>query len=233
MPPLLPSSGAGTVVAATLAIAQLGLPLNIVCCTPLCENMPSGTATKPGDLIVSKKGLTVEVDNTDAEGRLVLADALTYVSQEFKPHTLIDVATLTGAILHALGHVYSGTFVEDETLWQELKSAGEAEHDRFWRMPGSEDFLYSIQTSNSDLVNRGTPAGSACAAVFLKQFVEGLEDRDELESGKGKAITRWAHVDIAGTMESDKANDYQLRALTGRPTRALVEFARRFGAQYS
>ncbi|KAK0556111.1 hypothetical protein OC844_005944 [Tilletia horrida] len=220
--------GAAAVVGAAWAVAKLGLPINMVIVTPLTENMPSGKATKPGDIIETMKGLTVEVDNTDAEGRLVLADALTYVSREYKPHTLIDVATLTGAVLHALGHVYSAAFVEDESLWQEIKAAGEAEADPFWRMPLSESFLYSIDSSNADLCNRGMPAGSAVAAIFLKQFVEGLPER----GGDGKGV-RYLHADIAGTMEDNKGTDYQDRALTGRPVRALIEFARRFSVLHA
>lgn len=135
-------------------------------------SMPSGHATKPGDIVKAMNGLTIEVDNTDAEGRLVLADALTYVSREFKPAVLIDVATLTGAILHALGHEYTGAFVEDESLWQGIKACGEAEDDPFWRMPLSDRFEKYVDTSNSDIVNVGRPAGSASAAIFLKQFVE-------------------------------------------------------------
>ncbi|KAL9940346.1 hypothetical protein V8E36_001051 [Tilletia maclaganii] len=215
--------GAAAVVAAAWAVAKLGLPINLSVVTPLTENMPSGHATKPGDIIETMKGLTVEVDNTDAEGRLVLADALTYASREFKPHTIIDVATLTGAVLHALGHVYSAAFVEDESLWQEIKAAGEAEADPFWRMPLSDSFLYSIDSSNADLCNRGMPAGSAVAAIFLKQFVEGLPER----GGNGQGV-RYLHADIAGSMEDNKSSDYQDRALTGRPVRTLIEFARRF-----
>ncbi|KAE8217754.1 hypothetical protein CF319_g8226 [Tilletia indica] len=173
--------------------------------------MPSGKATKPGDIIETMKGLTVEVDNTDAEGRLVLADALTYVSRDFKPHTIIDVATLTGAVLHALGHVYSAAFVEDESLWQVIKAAGEAEADPFWRMSLSESFLYSIDSSNADLCNRGMPAGSAVAAIFLKQFVEGLPER----GGDGKGV-RYLHADIAGSMEDKLIRDiHTSRSRTG------------------
>ncbi|KAK0543324.1 hypothetical protein OC846_006451 [Tilletia horrida] len=219
--------GAAAVVASAWAIAKLGLPINLSVVTPLTENMPSGHATKPGDIIETMKGLTVEVDNTDAEGRLVLADALTYASREFKPHTIIDVATLTGAVLHALGHVYSAAFVEDESLWQEIKAAGEAEADPWWRMPLSDAFGYSIDSSNADWCNRGTPAGSAVAAIFLKQFVEGLPER----GGDGKGV-RYLHADIAGTMEANKGTDYQDRALTGRPVRSLIEFARRFSVLY-
>lgn len=162
---------------------------------------------------------------------------------------LIDVATLTGAILHGLGHEYAGAFVEDESLWQAIKQAGEAENDPFWRMPLSDRYYKYIDTSYSDLVNVGRPAGSSSAAIFLKQFVEGLEDRS-----KGtKATVKYAHLvsartghptetmlvltdcaplqDIAGAMEAIHATPYQDKGLTGRPVRALVEFARRFAVK--
>ncbi|KDN42980.1 putative cytosol aminopeptidase [Tilletiaria anomala UBC 951] len=228
--------GAASVVAVMRAIAELKLPINVVAATPLVENLPSGSATKPGDIIEAMNGLTVEVDNTDAEGRLILSDALTYISREYKPHTLLDVATLTGAILHALGHHYSGVFVEDESLWQELKAAGEAEKDLFWRMPLDDEYLRYIDSSNADLCNRGTPAGSACAAIFLKQFVDGLEDRSKLSANadEGKPTVRYGHIDIAGTMETKQPTDYQSSSmLTGRPTRALIEFARRFAVLHT
>lgn len=221
--------GAAAVVSTVKAIAELQLPINVVAATPLVENLPGGKATKPGDIFTAMNGLTVEVDNTDAEGRLILSDALTYVSREHKPHTLLDVATLTGAILHALGTHYTGTFTESDTLWKELKAAGEAETDRFWRMPLDDQYLHTIDTSNADLCNRGMPAGSATAAIFLKHFVDGLEDRSKLEKGTGQPTVRWAHLDIAGSMEDTWGTEYQAKgALTGRPTRALIEFARRF-----
>lgn len=218
--------GAAAAVASTLAIAQLGLPINVSTFTPLTENMPSGKATKPGDIFEARNGLTVQVDNTDAEGRLVLADAISYASDVYKPHTLVDIATLTGACVIALGDVYSGVFTETEELWQELKTASETEHDLCWRMPLADSFLPQISKTNADLVNTGgRPAGSCTAAIFLKQFVTGLEDRAKGETAK----VRYAHIDIAGSMEaaSNTINDYQGKGLTGRPVRALVEFARR------
>lgn len=189
--------GAAAVVASTLAIAQLGLPINVSTVTPLTENMPSGRATKPGDIFEARNGLTVQIDNTDAEGRLVLADAISYATDSFKPHTLIDVATLTGACVIALGDLYSAVFTEADALWQELKVASEAEHDLCWRMPLTDSFLPQISKTNADLVNTGgRPAGACTAAVFLKQFVTGLEDRT-----KGEAPSvRYAHIDIAGSM---------------------------------
>ncbi|WFD35047.1 hypothetical protein MCUN1_001895 [Malassezia cuniculi] len=218
--------GAAVAVSTVRAIAELGLPINVVAVTPLTENMPSGHATKPGDIFVARNGLTVQVDNTDAEGRLILADAISYASDTFKPHTLLDVATLTGAAVIALGDVYSAVFTENDALWKELKRAGEAEHDLHWRMPLTDSYLAQISKTNADLVNTGgRPGGSCTAAIFLKQFVHGLEDR-----AAGAAPTvRYAHIDIAGSMEAavNTINDYQSKGLTGRPVRALVEFARR------
>jgi aminopeptidase len=214
--------GAATVVSAALAIAQLKVPINLVTVTPLTENMPGPSATKPGDIIYAMNGKSVEVDNTDAEGRLVLSDAMYYTSTVYKPHTLIDVATLTGAIVIALGELYSAVYSTTDQLWEKLHAAGEAEHDRFWRMPLDEDYGPQIYSSNADLCNTGgRPAGSCTAALFLKSFVDGIEAKDGKE-----APLQWAHIDIAGTMEATRPGAYQEKALTGRPTRALVEFAR-------
>lgn len=220
--------GAACCVATVYALAKLQVPVNVVSVTPLTENMPSGHATKPGDLAKAMNGLTIDIDNTDAEGRLVLADALTYVSREHKPAVLLDLATLTGAIVTALGDIYSAAFTEDDKLWQALKTAGEAENDPFWRMPLDDRYLAVIDTSYADVVNRGLPAGACTAAIFLKQFVEGLEDR-----AKGKPATvRYAHLDIAGPMDALFSSPYQDKGgMTGRPVRALIEFARRFATR--
>ncbi|KAL4268541.1 peptidase M17 family protein [Pleurotus pulmonarius] len=213
--------GAATVVSATLAIAKLGLPVNLITVAPLTENMPGPSATKPGDIIYAMNGKTVEVDNTDAEGRLVLSDAIYYVSSEYKPHTLIDVATLTGAMMIALGEVYSGVFSTSDELWQKLHVAGETEYDRFWRMPLDEDYGPQIYSSNADLQNTGgRPAGSITAALFLKAFVDGLEPKD------GGAPLKWAHIDIAGTMDATRETPYGSKGMTGRPVRALIEYVR-------
>ncbi|EGN93693.1 hypothetical protein SERLA73DRAFT_115714 [Serpula lacrymans var. lacrymans S7.3] len=215
--------GAAAVVSSALAIAQLKLPINLVVVTPLTENMPGPSANKPGDIVYAMNGKSVEIDNTDAEGRLVLSDALYYTSTEFKPHTLIDVATLTGAMEVALGEVYSGVFSTSDSLWSELNVAGESEYDRFWRMPFDEDFGPQIYSSNADLCNTGgKPAGSCTAALFLKAFVEGIEAKDG-----GEAPLRWAHIDIAGSMEATRPTPYLETGMTGRPVRALVEFVRR------
>jgi aminopeptidase len=214
--------GAATVTSAALAIAKLRLPVNLVVVTPLCENLPGPSATKPGDIIYAMNGKSIEVDNTDAEGRLILADALTYVSRTFKPHTLIDAATLTGAMVIALGSVYSGVFTDSDTLWSELHAAGESEYDRFWRMPLDDQFLPQISGSNADLCNTGgRPGGSCTAALFLKAFVD-------TEANQG---VRWAHIDIAGSMEATRDLPYQNKGMTGRPVRALVEFTRQLSQQ--
>ncbi|CAA7265101.1 unnamed protein product [Cyclocybe aegerita] len=215
--------GAATVVSAALAIAKLQLPVNLVVSTPLTENMPGPSATKPGDIVYAMNGKSVEVDNTDAEGRLVLSDAIYYTATEYKPHTLIDVATLTGAVVIALGEVYSGVFSTSDELWEQLHGAGESEYDRFWRMPLDEDFGPQIYSSNADLQNTGgRPAGSCTAALFLKPFAEGSEGKD----GEDPTM-KWAHIDIAGSMEATRPTPYQEKGMTGRPVRALVEYVRR------
>ncbi|KAF8462800.1 peptidase M17, leucyl aminopeptidase [Gautieria morchelliformis] len=185
--------GAAAVVSSTLGIARLGLPVNVVTVTPLTENLPGPSATKPGDIVFAMNGKTVEVDNTDAEGRLVLSDALYYVSTTYKPHTLVDVATLTGSMVTAIGEVYSGVFSTSDTLWTELHAAGEAEFDRFWRMPLDDEYGPQIWSSNADLCNvGGSAAGCVTAAMFLKEFVDGIEAKDGKE-----ATVRWAHIDMA------------------------------------
>lgn len=192
-------------------------------CTPLTENMPGFGAVKPGDIIYAMNGKSIKVYNTDAEGRLILSDAIYYTATEYKPHTLIDVATLTGAMVIALGEVYSGVFSTSDELWERLHAAGEAEYDRFWRMRLDDDFLPQITSSNADLQNTGgRPAGSITAAMFLKAFAEGAEAKDGQEH-----TMKWAHIDIAGSMEATRSSPYQERGMTGRPVRALVEYVSR------
>ncbi|KAF7340945.1 Leucine aminopeptidase [Mycena sanguinolenta] len=188
--------------------------INVVVLTPLAENMPSGTATKPGDIIYAMNGKSVEVDNTDAEGRLVLSDAIYYGSTEFNAHTLIDVATLTSAMDIALGEVFTGVFTTSDALWERLHAAGETEYDRLWRMPVDEDYGPQIYSSNADLQNTGgKPAGSCTAALFLKAFVHGLEPTD------GSTPLAWAHIDTAGTMEATRPTPYLGRGMTGSSVR--------------
>ncbi|KAH9948312.1 cytosol aminopeptidase family, catalytic domain-containing protein [Amylocystis lapponica] len=220
--------GAAAVSSAALAIAQLKLPVNLVVLAPLCENMPGPSANKPGDIIYAMNGKSVEVADTDAEGRLVLADALYYGTSIYKPHTAIDVATLTGAVDVALGKVFTGVFTNSDSLWTELDAAGRTEYDRFWRLPLDEDYGPQIYSSNADLCNiGGRSAGSCTAALFLKAFVHGVEPANDGE----ECAVRWAHLDIGGTVESTRRTAYQEEGITGRPTRALIEFVRGLGAR--
>ncbi|GAA6027387.1 hypothetical protein JCM8097_007818 [Rhodosporidiobolus ruineniae] len=223
--------GAATTLAASWAIAKLKIPINLVLCIPLTENMPSGKATKPGDVVVASNGVTIEVDNTDAEGRLALADALYYASSQFKPHTVVDVATLTGAMMIALGNqcmLVTGVFTNSDSLWSELDAAGAAERDRVWRMPLDEGYMGQINHTGMDLCNTGGRMGGSCtAAIFLKRFVDGLiVDGKDAEEQEG--LIRWAHLDIAGTMDLAGSDGmYNRKGMSGRPVRLLVEFARR------
>ncbi|EJF56123.1 leucine aminopeptidase [Dichomitus squalens LYAD-421 SS1] len=220
--------GAATVSATVLALAKLKVPINVVVLTPLTENLPGPTANKPGDTVYAMNGKSIEIDNTDAEGRLVLSDAIYYGSTEFKPHTLIDVATLTGSMDYALGEVYSGVFTNSDSLWNELHTAGLREHDRFWRMPLDEEYGPQIYSSNADLCNTGGKRAGCCtAALFLKSFVEGVEPAD----GADEPALRWAHIDIAGSMEASSSGPYHEKIMTGRPTRALIEFVRGLAQQ--
>ncbi|GAA6015905.1 hypothetical protein JCM8202_005338 [Rhodotorula sphaerocarpa] len=220
--------GAAATLAASWAIAKLQIPVNLVLCIPLTENMPSGKATKPGDVVVAANGVTIEVDNTDAEGRLALADALYYATSQFKPHTVVDVATLTGAMMIALGNQYSGVFTNSDSLWSELDTAGASERDRVWRMPLDEGYTSQINGTGMDLCNTGGRLGGSCtAAIFLKRFVDGLiVDGTDNENQEG--LIRWAHIDIAGTMDLASGDGgYNLKGMTGRSVRTLIEFARR------
>lgn len=201
-------SGAASVLAVVQAVADLDLPINLVAIAPACENLPSGTALKPGDIITTYSGRTVEVQNTDAEGRLILADGLTK-ALEHKPQLIIDVATLTGACVVALGSTYTGLFANRDDLADKLLDAGKKTGDLAWRMPLHSDYSELMQSSYADLANissvRG--AGASTAAAFLEIFVEG---------------TPWAHLDIAGTANTSGKD----HASTGRPVAMLVEFLR-------
>ena len=201
--------GAASVLGTLRAIASIKLKLNVIGVIPACENMPSGSATKPGDIVTSMSGLTIEVLNTYAEGRLVLCDALTYV-ERFKPAAVVDIATLTGACITALGHHNSGLFTRhDKThdaLAEELLAAGKATADTAWRMPIDDRYQEQLKSNFADLGNIGGPAaGSITAACFLENF--------------SRKYT-WAHLDIAGTAwKSGSA-----KGATGRPVPLLTEF---------
>jgi leucyl aminopeptidase len=197
--------GAASVLGAFRALAELDLPFDVVGLIASCENMPSGKANKPGDVVTSMAGHTIEILNTDAEGRLVLCDALTY-AERFKPSTVIDIATLTGACVVALGHVNSGLFSQDDDLADALVAAGRASLDPVWRMPLEEAYQEQLKSNFADIANiGGPPAGSVTAACFLSRFTESY---------------RWAHLDIAGTAWKGGKE----KGATGRPVPMLVQF---------
>ena len=197
--------GAATVLGVLQAVAELKLPINVIGVVPTCENLPSGTATRPGDIVRTMSGQTVEILNTDAEGRLILCDAITYALR-FKPAALIDIATLTGACLVALGRVRSGLLGNSDRLADDLLAAGQAADDRAWRLPLDEDYAELIKSPFADVANvGGRDAGTITAASFLSRFV-------------GK--TDWAHLDIAGTAWNQGSS----KGGTGRPIPLLMEF---------
>ena len=203
--------GAGAVVGAMKALATRKAKANIVGICGLVENMPDGNAQRPGDVVTSMSGQTIEVINTDAEGRLVLADAITYVQRTYKPTTIVDLATLTGAILIALGHEYAGLFTPDDGLAAELTAAGERSGDKLWRQPLGEAFDRLIDSPIADMKNVGPrEGGSITAAQFIKRFVD---------DG-----VRWAHLDIAGKAWSDKAGTTFDKGATGFGVRLLDEY---------
>jgi leucyl aminopeptidase len=199
-------SGASTVLGVMHAVAEMGLKRNVVGVIPTAENMPSGSATRPGDIVQTMSGQTVEILNTDAEGRLILCDALTYVDKQFKPAAVVDIATLTGACVIALGAVNSGLFSADDALAQALIDAGKTRLDTAWRMPLEEDYQEQLKSPFADMANiGGRAAGSVTAACFLWRFAKNY---------------RWAHLDIAGTAWRSGQN----KGATGRPVGLLVEF---------
>jgi len=203
--------GAGAVVGAFKALALRKAKANVVGICGLVENMPSGAAQRPGDVVTTMSGQTVEVINTDAEGRLVLADALTFVQRNYKPATIIDLATLTGAILISLGFEWAGLFSNNEDLAGQMLKAGTESGDKLWRMPLAEPFDRLIDSAIADMKNVGPrEGGSITAAQFIQRFVEG--------------DVRWAHVDMAGKAWSDKASDTYDKGATGFGVRLLDQF---------
>jgi len=187
------------------AVAGMKLPVNLVGLVPTCENMPSGTAVKPGDIVTSMSGQTIEILNTDAEGRLILCDALTY-AERYDPAAVIDIATLTGACVIALGHVATGLFSNRDALAAELVAAGEAAWDRVWHMPLWDDYQEQLKSPFADMANiGGRPAGSVTAACFLSRYARKYP---------------WAHLDIAGTAWKSGRD----KGSTGRPVALLTRF---------
>lgn len=197
--------GAGSVLGAFKALAMIQPNLNAVAVVAACENMPSGDATRPGDIVKTMSGQTVEILNTDAEGRLILCDALTYTCK-FKPKAIVDVATLTGACVIALGDQYSGLMSPHDELAQQLQAAGEKAGDVAWRLPVTQDYVPRLKSNFADFANvGGRPAGTVTAACFLWQF---MKDQN------------WAHLDIAGTAWKGGAQ----KGATGRPVGLLVQY---------
>jgi leucyl aminopeptidase len=195
--------GAASVFGVFRAVAELKAAVNLVGLVPTCENMPSGRATKPGDVVTSMSGQTIEVLNTDAEGRLILADALTY-AERYEPEAVVDVATLTGAMVIALGHVACGVFSNSDTLSRALVAAGDDAYDRGWPMPLWDDYHEGLESNFADFANvAGRAGGSVTAACFLSKFAKKFD---------------WAHLDIAGIAWRDGKE----KGATGRPVPLLV-----------
>jgi leucyl aminopeptidase len=198
-------SGAAAVIGTMRAVVELNLPINLVVIVASCENMPSGAAVKPADIVTTMSGQTVEILNTDAEGRLILCDAITY-SRRFKPAAVVDVATLTGACIVALGHHFSGLMSNDEPLAAELSSAGQRADDRAWRLPIGDEYVDQLKSNFADIANvGGREGGASTAASFLWKFAKDLQ---------------WAHLDVAGTAWWSGAQ----KGSTGRPIPLLVDF---------
>ncbi|MBI0165304.1 leucyl aminopeptidase [Snodgrassella sp. M0351] len=197
--------GAASVIGTFAAAVKLNLPLNLVAIIPTCENMPSGNAVKPGDIVQAMNGLNIEVLNTDAEGRLILCDALIY-AERFQPKAVIDVATLTGACIIALGHVAQGVLGNNQQLIDHLLQAADSINDKTWQLPLFEEYKEQLKSNFADLQNiGGRPAGTITAAAFLSYFTESYS---------------WAHLDIAGTAWNSGNN----KGATGRPVPLLLEY---------
>jgi len=197
--------GAASVLGTMRALAEMKLPINVVALVPTCENMPSGRASRPGDIVTSMSGQTVEILNTDAEGRLILCDALTY-AERFKPAAVVDIATLTGACVIALGHHNSGLFARQDALAAELLEAGRKAGDPCWRMPLDDEYQEQLKSPFADMANvGGRAAGAVTAACFLARFTKSYD---------------WAHLDIAGTAWRSGAN----KGASGRPVPLLSTF---------
>jgi len=203
--------GAAAVLGTIMAAAKLKLPINLVTVVPAVENMPSGTAIRPGDILTSLSGKTIEVLNTDAEGRLILADALTYVGR-YQPRVVIDVATLTGAVIIGLGHHAAGVMGNHDGLARQLIKAGERSGERLWQLPLWEEYATQIKSDFADVKNTGgRPAGTITAAAFLQKFAD--------------AYT-WAHIDIAGMAWESSGKAGQPKGGTGFGVRVLTEYLR-------
>lgn len=205
-------AGAAAVIATMQAIAHLRPHVRVVCCAPIVENLPSGSAMKPGDILIHYNGITSEVKNTDAEGRLILADALAYVAKTYKPTVMVDVATLTGSCAAALGPLYAGCMSKNEKLIKRLLAVGGHAGDFLWQLPFNDDYKASIKSTVADVCNEGSPrymAGAITAGLFLSHFVP-------------KEMV-WAHLDIAGVSFNVPDRSYYRSGATGFGVRLFVE----------
>jgi leucyl aminopeptidase len=200
-------AGGAAVIAAMRAIGRLKPPVNVTAIVPATENMPSGSATKPGDVVRAMSGKTIEVINTDAEGRLILADGLSY-ARSLNLSPIVDVATLTGAISVALGNVAIGCMSNDQPLCDRVVQAGRAAGEKIWQLPLYDEYKEQIKSEVADIKNTGgRPAGAITAALFLKEFVED---------------TPWVHLDMAGVDFYDKEKGVLVKGASGMPVRTLV-----------
>jgi len=203
-------SGAASVASTLITLARLKHKFRVVGVLPVVENMPSGDATRPGDIIKSYSGKTIEIGNTDAEGRLILADAMSYANKMFKPDVMIDMATLTGACIVALGENIAGVFSTDEKLAKDIAASGDTVAERCWAMPMPDDYKPLLKSEFADINNMSSTryGGAITAALFLSEFV---------------GDTSWAHIDIAGPAYSKKGTDYCGAGGTGFGVRLLID----------
>ena len=204
-------SGAANVVSALKAIAELKIKRNVTVVTPLVENMPSSKAQRPGDIVTAMNGKTIEITNTDAEGRLILCDALAYAVEKIKPSEIIDMATLTGACVVALGTFVAGIMGNSQEMATQMSDIGHATGERVWQLPLFDEYIDYLKSDVADInhCNEGREGGSITAAKFLEQFV-------------GK--TPWLHMDIAGVMDYSKTSGYRVKGMSGEGTRNLIEY---------
>jgi leucyl aminopeptidase len=204
-------SGGAAVLGAMCAAAMLKLPVNLVGLIPSTENLPGGGAYKPGDVLRSMSGITIEVISTDAEGRLILSDALAYAAR-YKPAAIVDLATLTGACIIALGHINTGMMGNNDDLMEKIEDASKKTAEKVWRLPMDDEYAEQIKSDIADVKNvGGRPAGTITAALFLKKFV---------------GETPWVHLDIAGTAWSKEGKPYIPKGATGVGVRLLTQLAR-------
>lgn len=204
-------AGGASVIGAMRAIAMLKPKMNVFGVVPAVENMPSGTAQRPGDIIRAMNGKSIEVDNTDAEGRLVLADAICYAKEDLNAKRVVDIATLTGAMVTALGHVATGVMGKSQSMVDAVLQASKATGEKMWQLPMFDEYREQIKSDWADVKNTGVRgAGSITAAFFISEFAEGVD---------------WAHLDIAGTFLSDKDKGHLVKGASGIPVRTLVKLA--------